>query len=222
MKKSSPTLTKLCIQCGQRKPLSAFLQLSESQGAIYGDICLTCRKANQENPKIKEKEESTSSTTGFKIDSKSKTHDDIDKRQKHQNTETLYHQERDEKKKKQLIQEQKIQIKAKEEKKHRQSFLTRRPFLDKSNKPSTDPAPAAVESEQQIAKEKIDLTTPMLDTQIIKEKYIKSPVFNQFKTWLGTSAPISRAEQIKKDAEKGKESLTEFVQKNWGPKKGGR
>lgn len=219
MEKSLSSLTKICSSCGQRKPISAFLQLAGPLGSTYGNICSSCRKSAGENEQIKEKEEGTTSTTGFKIDSKSKTHEDIDKKLLYKQTEDLYHKDRDKKAERQLTQEQKIETIAKNEKAHRQAFLKKGTFLDSTKKPQE--VQPAFGSEQQTAKEnKIDLTGPMLDTQIVKEKY-KGSVFKQFKSWLGTSAPIVRAaEQASKAGTKAHEpveKLSDYVNKTWGP-----
>ena len=66
----------------------------------------------------------------MKIDSKSKTHEEIDKKQLFKQTEELYYEEREKKTEtRQLANEKTTQIKAKEEK-HRQ-YLTTRSFLEK-------------------------------------------------------------------------------------------
>src|SRR5215208_1216873 len=79
---NQPNLTKICGICGQQKPLSAFLELTGKEGAHYGIICSTCRKTQMEQTKLKkEPDESTTSSTGHRIDLKAKVQAEIDKRQ---------------------------------------------------------------------------------------------------------------------------------------------
>src|SRR3990167_11420340 len=103
---NQPTLSKTCAACGLQKPLSAFLQLTDA-GTSYGNICSTCRKAGADIKKPKtEAEDSTTSVSGHKIDTKTKIHGDIDKKQIKQRTEELYHEDR---KKDEIIESIKIE-----------------------------------------------------------------------------------------------------------------
>ncbi len=72
--------------------MSAFLLLTK-QGTAYGSICSACRKT----AKSKEYEDSTTSKTGLKIDTKARIHSEIDKQEKFEQIEDAYYEERDEK-----------------------------------------------------------------------------------------------------------------------------
>ena len=105
MNKPDITLTKICSNCGQRKPLSAFMQQVGSHS--YGNICSACRKTVLENPP-KDTEESTRSTTGLKIDAKTKVKDAADKREALKQIEESYIDEREKQEEKQFERVQKV------------------------------------------------------------------------------------------------------------------
>src|SRR5687768_6217023 len=86
MENSNLSLTKICQSCGEKKPLTAFLQLTDAKSTTYGNICAACRKTDIERKKAQEKE-NTTSTTGVKIDSKTKVQSEIDKRELRKQTE---------------------------------------------------------------------------------------------------------------------------------------
>ena len=212
IKPTSPL--KTCANCGQQKPLSAFLQITGKETG-YGNICATCRKTLKDKVS-KEREDSSTSHTGHKIDSKAKVQAEIDKRQQRKEKEDLYHKEREKNEIRQSEKWEKMDSTAQDAKKYR----AKTSFLNSSPKTKTVTSTPLPGSEEQIAKEsQFDFSAPVLDAGSGKEKY-KSARYNQlrhqFKLWLGASAPNS-TEQAKQNAEaEEQESLAEFAKKIWG------
>lgn len=245
-------LTKTCSLCGQEKPLSAFLQLAGGQGAgvTYGTVCASCRKTQATDASQHKTETEGGSTTnkiGHKIDAKSHVHSEIDKRQRRELAEEAYHKDR--KKNEVIVMDKtdKVTAKAKEEKLHRESFLEKRSFLtDKkttAKRPvdSTQAGKAAAqertqqneqtEKGQQGAREtqkltQHDFSVPYFGQQVTGQLRFQSQAYQQFRQWLGKSAPIVRAtEQAeqqrteKKDTEAPIKDVDEYIERTWGPKK---
>lgn len=170
-------------------------------------------------PHQSESEETTSSHSKFKIDAKAKVYDEVDKRQQRKKTEDLYKQDR---KKEDQLTTEKVEEKetiTKSEKQHRHRFLARKPTLPPQKQHTTlsqrmwqaePPSQDAIteqqrQQEQQITEQKstqVDFSTPVAsgDTQIVKLGR-QTALFNQFKTWLGTGAPIASKthQSIKKE-----------------------
>ena len=75
-------LSKVCINCSLQKPINAFLQIAGPQGTTYGNICSTCRGSGLGKKVVLpvKEESSSSSSTGLKIDAKSKIHADLEKK----------------------------------------------------------------------------------------------------------------------------------------------
>lgn len=227
MSNSKLLLSKVCNQCRQSKPISSFLLQSGKPGAVtYGNICAACRKLleNQETP-----EGAGGSSTGVRISSKTKVTDDIGKREHHDKVEELYHEDRDKDHELQIKQTDKTQSIAKEERKHRESFLEKRTFLDSSEKAKRAQASQVFGGEAHRAKaSEIRLDAPFIDTQP-KAKY--GAIWRQFKDLLGTSAvgfgiekqkATQQSDKSKKPAEKtvaeDKKRLNEIIEKDWsGP-----
>lgn len=188
MSHSNDNLTKICNSCGQPKPLTAFLKMPGVKGTvIYGNLCTDCRKANLEKLKLNERDETTRSGTGYKIDAKAKMADDTGKANDKLQTDHDYHEERDEKAENSLAKEAKDQQLIKKEREHRDTFL-------KKPSESTDKAVSGPQTAAQIqaAKEgKVDMKVAQLDIGQVKAVY-QSAEFNRFKTWLGASSPIGR------------------------------
>lgn len=137
MDKSPSSLTKLCAHCGMVKPLSAFLVMAGGN-ATYGQICATCRKdAIEKKSAPKETEDSMRSGTGVKIDAKAKVHNEIDKRQQHENSEEEYHAERDKDEALETDLTEKKETLVKQEKQHRENYMERRSFLNTTRKTDT-------------------------------------------------------------------------------------
>ena len=77
MNKPAPQLTRSCLVCGLEKPLAAFLQITGTQGTIYGNTCSSCRGSGAKDKSTyptPEREEENSGGAGLKIDSKAKIH----------------------------------------------------------------------------------------------------------------------------------------------------
>lgn len=212
---SDSLLTKTCSQCGLQKPLSAFLQLAGPEGATYGNLCASCRKAGvDEGLPHQDHEETTSSSSGFKIDSKSKIAEDIGKQEGLKQTEETYYQEREKNEEKsKSIFTQKEEIK-KQEKKQREKYLKSRSFLSVSQRPKdqraidklaqeraaqqnsqlehTQKQQLAIQEEQK--QNEFDLRTgPFIDTQIAGKEKAKGETIRRFAARLGKDTPLGRA-----------------------------
>lgn len=218
MNEKNSNLTKICSYCGQIKPLAAFLEFSSEKGSYYGSVCSTCRKTViEEKRKKREAEEATTSSSGFKIDAKTKVQKESDKRKlRKEQTE----QDIEEKGKKDNLNvkvQSKKQTISQEEKKLR-SFLEKRNYPADSAK--SEKSFGSADAATVTAKEKeINLAVgPVLDTQIAGKVKFQSSVFNQFKSWLGGAAPIvSAAEKAKENNMAKPDAVTDFVKKQ-GPK----
>ncbi len=209
MTQETSLLTKVCAICGLQKPLTSYLQWQEGAGATYGNACADCRKAGLDKEKL-DRDETTVSTTGNKIDAKAKVAADIDKLQHQQDSETEYFKEREENALDINRVKEKNQHIAQSEKSHREEYLRTKSFLDQRNK-VLGSQPTVFGGEAERAKEaKIDLTVATIDTQIAGKVKFQTGEFNRFKTLLGGSAPIARGE-----AQKGKEALKQFIDEKW-------
>lgn len=218
MNKSQHMLTKTCSNCGLQKPLSAFLEMSGTKGgAVYGNICSSCRKTAKDKLKNSERESHSTSSTGLGIGYKEKVKDDIVKKQRHQEVEERYHEERDKQEEKQVKHVEKTQTIAKDERKHRDSFLKQRSFLSTTqkkdiqqkveNKQHVEQAvrqEALKESttkQEQATKEEsdaktINLNVPFFPSQTGFQLKYQGAAFKELQTRLRGSAPfINRAEQ---------------------------
>lgn len=208
-KQTQPNLTKTCVNCGQQKPLTAFLEMSGTQGTAYGNVCSSCRKTALEaleRRKKTEAEGSTTSESGHKIDSKTKVHDAIGKREKSQQIEEEYHKERDLEEKITEVIVEKKQVTEQKEKKHRKDFLDKRRVkpAEKSSAASDKHAAEITHTAQQneavaLAKHgaheerkktEHDFSIPYQGQQMGGQIRFSGPIFNQFRAWLGNSAPI--------------------------------
>lgn len=218
MNKSQHMLTKLCSNCGLKKPLSAFLQMSDSRGAVYGNICSSCRKTSKDNVKTTTDHESSTSSTGVKIDSKVKVQGDIDKRQRVQQVEELYHEGRDDREALQNKTDLKTKTIASEERKHREKTLLK--FLDKQVK--TGDSPKVFGGQQQTIKEgEIDLTAPFIDTQITGKIKFTSARFQQMRALFGNTPLLKNAERaaakIDPNNHLSQEDEIDIIDKTVGP-----
>lgn len=131
-----PSITKVCINCGLQKPLSAFLEMSGTEGTAYGNICSSCRKTALEEMERRKKtdaEGSSTSQTGSKIDGKMKVQTTADNRELINRTTEEYHAER---KIDEEISENKQEIKFNKEatqKKHHKDYLQKSSFLNRTS-----------------------------------------------------------------------------------------
>lgn len=226
---NNPALTKTCSSCGQLKPLAAFLEMGGPEGAMYGSICSTCRKANREKPIVeKEHDESTTSHTGFKIDAKAKVQADTDKRELFERSEEEYYEERDKEFEHEKTHIKKTQQHASEEKKHRESFLDRRSYPETNKKNlATGNSPSEIARRE----ENPDFTNPFVDTQIagkMSKEY--SSIYQQFKNWLPKSSALNqnskqaqqkivqdKSQKQTADNQKAERSSKDYIKKTWGP-----
>lgn len=188
MNKSPHTsLTKMCGSCGQQKPLTAFLYMSSTEGSTYGNICSSCRKAGKDKLKAPSLEDgSGTSTTGNKIDAKTKVKTDLDKKQQFASVEEAYHEEMDKKDQQQLMRETKTQAIAKNDKDRREGYL-RRGFLDSKDKAAASAAAKQQEQQQrneENAKTDIDYTKPVYIGVAGQAKH-HSAAYRQLRAWLG-------------------------------------
>lgn len=242
-KPSNPILTKSCANCGLQKPLSAFLEMSSTEGAIYGNICSSCRKTALEEIAKRKKtdaEGSSSSESGHTIDSKVKVKTTVDNREFIARTEEEYHAER---KIDEEISENKQERKAtfeSSQKKHRQDFLQKRTFLgDAKNtgkasaaqqlrtdviKGNEQTAKQAISQKEERIKTGLDFTVAHQGEQIAGQMKYRGKAFLEFMTRVA-SAPISKtvnqkkaaAAQTEKAHEEETPSAVEFIEKNWRP-----
>jgi len=181
------TLTKTCSSCGLTKPLSAFLQLSDSGRSMYGNLCASCRKAGKDKPTNAGKDEgSSTSKLELKIDSKAKIKGDTNKKLFFELTKELDQTERELKEQQKDRQINTIQTIAKKERLHRETFLK-----DKSDSRSTAAAAKAelarvnrqfFNSEK--SKNTVDYANPVLDTQIAGKVKHHTALHNMVRTWL--------------------------------------
>jgi len=241
---NQPTFTKTCSSCGLQKPLSAFLELSGDNAGSYGNICGSCRKAHQ-NKEIIEEGDSTKSDSGHKIDGKTKIVIDIDAKEKHHRAEEEYHEERDEN---EIIDTEildKRDNKAKDERKHRESFLNKPSYLTdkKQSTPTTagrtqvaPPEKSLIASQNEAQaeqgtvdharaeqrKNELNLTGPLLETDLAGKEKGRSVIMRQYATWLGKGSAIGRMHASKQPATPADQTkdptLSEFVEKTMGPK----
>lgn len=233
--------TKICTSCGQRKPLSAFLQMNKSGTVSHGQICASCRKTLAENAKrMQAGEDAGTQETGHKIDTKARMKAERDKRQLATEVNENYHENRDINASDIKSSEQKQELKQQTEKKIRSSIFSKQSFL--SEKKQTPPAtntPAQVQAEteikvqteQQNAKEERQKTQHdpaalQMDSQIAGQTRFQGVEFQkkrqEFLRRLGKDSPFMRhADQAQKTTEKnkGKETLEEHIEKTWGPGK---
>lgn len=212
-------VTRICSSCGIEKPLSAFLQISETQGTVYGSLCAICRasgKTNKAEPKPSDDERTTVST-GIRIGSKEKVYSSKEQKRQIKNIRELFQKEI---KKREEIVGQKIQgieLKEKAEKEHRKFYLEgkqKQGFLGKKlpAQQQTITADKTQESQQRVTNEKeraiesqrqediirqelqitsLDFSIPFIEPQTHQAKF-QSDTFLKFKSWLGSSAPIVR------------------------------
>lgn len=97
--------------------MTAFLQMTDAKGVVYGNVCANCRKIAGEKIAPVEPDDHSTSTSGKKIDNRAKVAGDIDRKQQFYDTEAAYHAERDRKEKDATVQEDKKIIQVGEKRK---------------------------------------------------------------------------------------------------------
>ena len=156
-------LSKICFNCGLQKQLSAFLQISGPEGSSYGNICSTCRGSGLGKeiviPEKENEERHSSSSTGLKIDAKTKVHLDIENKQRVQSQKET---EIKETKKRESTKDELLERKEKKDEaelKHREAYIEPKKkdsFLNyQSKKPAQKPI-TAPEKEAVIKKAVMD------------------------------------------------------------------
>lgn len=207
-------LLKTCQICGLQKPLAAFLQLSDQQGTVYGNICSHCRKKQAESA---EEIETTTSKTDNRIGHEQKVALDLEKREHSKQKRENYYKERDEAEEEQLSHLDKIDTHQKSEKKHRQEYIEK--TKNPAAKISTGDRSIFGGVEQAAKEARTDFSVPVIDTAIPKIKH-QSIIFKQFAAWLGPNAPITQAAQklLRQNEKKPPpNNPKEFIEKNWVP-----
>jgi hypothetical protein len=189
MNKPNTPYTKICSNCGQKKPLSAFLQVAGSHN--YGNICSACRKTTLED-QGKEQEEGSKSTTGLKIDAKTKVKNAADNRKAFIQAEEEYSEERDKMEEKFLQHDQKIDKEKTESKKLQKSSSQTSLF----NPTSAPAAPVFGSEAQKQAAGKVDFKFGTGDTYRTGKISTQSSVFRSLETWLGKKSDGKKPDLI--------------------------
>ena len=227
-------ISKTCIACGLEKPIAAFLQMTGSQGTMYGNVCSACRGANAKANEVIEltEDEHGSTSSGLRIDADARNQAEIlEKKVKIDKEESAL----DESKKRDKLAADKTErfdSKYAAEKDHRQNYIEakkKQGFLRfQENKTETISAQrkqeihSLIERHQQTletqkteaAKEEHRLTSTDLSTSTLgirTDEIRHQGTFLAFVKWLGGSAPITQAaEQAfnKKVAETAKNKKT--------------
>jgi len=216
------TLLKSCASCGKPKPLTAFLQMTGPQGAIYGNICASCRSAQAKAPVEKEPDDRTTrSTIGLKIDAKAKEQAQKEDKTLREHKQEAHQEERKKKELTQAAKTEKTEAQAKDTKTRQEMFLdARQRMAALSKKSSAEKKPQdgtqarihqQTETSEREAKyrniesglrEEEKLTKPdfgniYIDPQTGAEvRYAQSSVFQQYREWLGSSAHIRTFERL--------------------------
>ncbi len=185
------TLTKTCSHCGEQKPISAFLHMADAQGAIYGNICSSCRSILMGDKAGAKDDERTRSDTRAAIDAKAKVQSEVDKRKQRQDQKTLDATAKQKEEAKRSIKTELTQkIESGEKKQRVQSGRTS--FLDSTNIAKLTSTTHATDSSNTIReKTTTDLTKTFQGfSQGLKAEH-KTATFLQFMAKLGLSAPIA-------------------------------
>jgi hypothetical protein len=118
-------MTRICSACGIEKPLAAFLEISSTHGTHYGNLCSACRGAGITEKKSNktEEEQSTIATSGSRIGLKERVF--LEKEQKKQLVTAKEQRIEELNKRDALLEEkkEKISLKEKLEKNHRNTYL---------------------------------------------------------------------------------------------------
>jgi hypothetical protein len=233
-------ITKTCIICGLAKPMNAFLQIQGPEGTSYGNTCSTCRGSSVGKKVIipeNEEERSSSSSTGLKIDAKSKMQSDLEKKDAAQKQKELDKEERvkleDSVDDKLETKEQKLQA----EKKHREEYIEpqkKSSFLNFQNVKNladtaikqatfTQQARQNVEHMEAAQKqEEKDKKLDMVDDTDLSQSLekFKSAEYKKVVNWLHKGAAINR-QYIVNDPQKDPIDFVEKTFENETPKSPG-
>ena len=208
-------LTRTCSACGIEKPLSAFLEVTQTHGTRYGAICSTCRAAGKGKKETKASDEGTVTLPGgARIGSKEKVFISKEQNRQIRDIKDLFQKEaqrRGELTEKKILDKDQ---KEKEGKDHRKFYIERKQqgFLGKTTQPviinperQAEIARSVEQHERHLETKKqeevvrqelqinsLDLST-YTDTNMAKyrsDAFRQSDVFKQFAAWLGSDAPI--------------------------------
>lgn len=233
MNKTDNPLTKICSVCGSLKPLSAFLQLSDKNEAIYGNICSDCRHANKGKNIEKEGDETSQTKLTLTIDAKVRAQYEVDQKEHHDQTEEDYYKERE----KDELQETKRLEKnerVKDEKKIRSSLFDRNsvtsPAKTTTQTINQQQVNQRLQQTEEIAKQEtaakeeqkekdIDLTAPVEDTRFGKKEKHKGVAFQHFSYAQSTviGKAFSNTSSQTAPSETKKNTPSEYIEKTWGP-----
>ena len=208
------TLMKTCASCGQRKPLSAFLQISGPEGSTYTNICAACRKTTLASYKKREKDGTTTSDTSHTIDTKSKVKADTEKRDLSKQIEEEYFEDREENQQTAIKQIDITEKHIRSEKEHRETYLKKNIFQD--NKNLVEPSKIHGGITETREAEAFNFNAPMEDTRMPKIKH-SGAIFQQFKSLLGKGAPIAKGTEPAAKQTPTQKDITEYIDNTWGP-----
>lgn len=189
--------TKTCSSCGQRKPLSAFLQLAAPH--TYGNTCSDCRKTTIDSSETTKEDEGTRSTTGVKIDAKTKVQHAADKREFDKQVDDSYHEGRDKNEELNIERSEKTTQTAGSERKHRED-QEKRSLQESQKKPSISPSSIAGGEAEKAEAGKIELAAGPVEVSRVSTAKLHSSIYQSHLRRLGTAAPQA-ASVIEKTAE---------------------
>lgn len=220
--KKNQKITRTCLACGLEKSLAAFLQITGTQGTVYGNICSTCRSTSAREKLTKpEIDEGTRGSSGLKIDSNTRLRMEQIQQEKEQkkHDDKLEHFEKKDQQASEKLTKTEAHDKAQRdhrkdiERKHKTGFLYHTEKKKAQQTPSTvlDSEKASIAENQRGADAQnlenarseeaklttVDTSTLFLDSQFGELKF-QSEIFKGFKEWLGSSANFRTLERLYK------------------------
>lgn len=181
-------LTKTCSSCGQEKPLSAFLMLTEHEGAGYGEICVTCRSKAAAEKASQQQEEGGSRrhTDQHNLGASAHLAGESEKEKLLSSQEEEYHSERQRRSTASMFGQIQKQIKQEQESKIKKGILEKNSFLTEPKKQEEKLS----EQERQIAPDqKVDYQHTQIDKQITGKIKNTNARYFEVLTRLGKLAP---------------------------------
>ena len=140
---SNNRLTRTCVACGIQKPLSAFLEISGAKGAMYGNICATCRGAGITGKPVPTEDEYSTSKSSSTIDAKARYQIDLERKRKLQEVKDLNLEEQKKRDTVSVEKSERSEIIKKAEKEHQEKFTRVKSIKEMLGKPSKPEATAA-------------------------------------------------------------------------------
>lgn len=216
---TNSALSKTCSVCGLQKSLSAFLELTGSQGTTYGNVCSACRRAQGKEQPREADETTRRETGGAKLGVTERTERLEQSLEAKLRDEELAKDERDKVEELKTERIEKTQT-AVDAKKRAQSGT--RSFLDSHRKTQIAFSQEIFNAQNQ--EKQVDVSTAAPDTRVSKVKYEQSPFFKEYLNRVKGSAPIA-ARQTKEAAQKAqteknesaKDAALDHIEKTWGP-----